>query len=173
MNPVLQTGDRVELVPVKRTEVHCGDILVFTAEDGRDIIHRVIRLSPLQTRGDNCGKDDPAVPECSLLYRAAAFRRNGRSAALTSGNAGVREFRRSQRRRRIRLLIRKAGIMIANCNVLRIPFRFLSVSEFPGKEIYYAGKYPVGWFDDNGRWHWMRFARFFVKAPPGNFRSRR
>ncbi len=40
---VLTSADNIKL----------GDILVFIADDGRPIIHRVVKLDPLQTKGDH------------------------------------------------------------------------------------------------------------------------
>jgi len=164
MLPVLRTGDRVRLRPVKRESLRCGDILAFTTADGREIVHRVVRLAPLQTRGDNCRDDDPPVPEGAPLFLALSYCRNGGSVVLSSGRSGIKEFRRSQIRRRVFAFLRKLLVPIAGCNPVRVSSRQLTTAVFQGKTVYYAWKYPVGWVDETG-WHWMRFARFFVENP--------
>jgi len=50
-------------------------------------------------------------------------------------------------------------------NPFKIPFKSLTKAVFQEKTVYYAGKRPVGWMDAKG-WHWMRFASFYVEAPP-------
>jgi len=84
---------------------------------------------------------------------------------LSSGAAGFREFHRDQFRRKLLDAVRKIVAPAAGRNCFRIPFRKLSKCVFPGKTVYYAGKYPVGYRDEKG-WHWMRFTRYFVEAPP-------
>jgi len=168
MLPVLRTGDQVELHPVERHAIHCGDILVFTDADGREIIHRVIRTTPLQTRGDNCTRNDQPVPSESPLFIARAFFRGGKYVTLSCGKRGRFEFLRNQFRCKCLFPIRKILCFAAQCNPWRIRFSTLKPSRFGEKTIYYAGTRPVGWQDSNG-WHWMRFARFFVEAPPKNF----
>lgn len=109
MVPLLQTGDQVDLRPIARKEAQIGDIIVFTAANGIQVIHRVICTNPLQTRGDNRTGDDPPVPAESPVFHAVAFIRNGIRKELTSGQAGRREFRRNQRRcfaiHRIRMIV--------------------------------------------------------------------
>lgn len=47
----LDKGDVIVLVSPKNLKI--GDIPVFIARDGRPIIHRVVSLNPIQTKGDN------------------------------------------------------------------------------------------------------------------------
>jgi len=165
MLPLLHLGDRVELVPVAHDAVHCGDIIVFPGHDNKQIIHRVVRLSPLQTRGDNCDRDDPPIPTEASIHLAIAFLRNGRRHLLTCGDEGLKEFRRHQRQRRLRMMLHRMLSPICALNPFKVPFQKLTHSTFGERCVYYAGKRPVGWRDQDG-WHWMRFARFFVQKPP-------
>lgn len=50
-NGGLEKGDVIVLISPKNLNV--GDIPVFLAKDGRPIIHRVVSLNPVQTKGDN------------------------------------------------------------------------------------------------------------------------
>jgi signal peptidase I len=45
-------GDIFLITGVEKEEIEIGDVIIFNA-DGRPIIHRVVSLNPLQTRGDN------------------------------------------------------------------------------------------------------------------------
>jgi len=69
------------MVIVKKKAVNIGDILVFEAGSAHPIIHRVISLNPLQTKGDHNGAqlvpgnnpynaDERAVPENKIIGTA-------------------------------------------------------------------------------------------------------
>ena len=72
MHPTLETGDRVETVGVSRSEVRIGDIISYVNGDGRRVIHRVVRLEPLVTRGDNASEEDAPVPDESPVWRVVS-----------------------------------------------------------------------------------------------------
>ena len=165
MLPLLHLGDHVELVPVQQDEVHPGDIIVFPGRDGKQIIHRIVRLSPLQTRGDNCAHDDPPIAPDATIHLAVAFLRNGRRHLLSSGDAGLREFRRHQRRRRLLEVLHRLLAPLCALNPFKVPFQKLTHVSFGDRRVYYAGRRPVGWYDQDG-WHWMRFGRFIAQRPP-------
>ena len=165
MLPVMQSGDRAELRPVRRDELQVGDIAVFTNSDGRKVIHRVVRTSPLQTRGDHCRVDDAPVAADSLLYLATGFRRGSEYRKLLNGAAGWREFRRNQRRLKWHMEGRRLLGMILMCNPCKVPFSRATPVVFRERTVYYVGKRPIGWRDAAG-WHWMRLARFWVEPPP-------
>ncbi len=62
MNPILREPDLLELQPYKDRPVKCGDVICFRApENGRPIVHRVIRVDSksIRTRGDNNTRSDP------------------------------------------------------------------------------------------------------------------
>ncbi|HIH39916.1 TPA: hypothetical protein HA219_04325 [Candidatus Woesearchaeota archaeon] len=62
-------GDVMVLSSAKNLEV--GDVIVFLAKDGRPIIHRVVKLNPVQTKGDGNKAQitpaaDPAINEQNI-----------------------------------------------------------------------------------------------------------
>ena len=164
MNPVLETGDLVELVPVARQDVQKGDILVHVNAEGRQIIHRVIGLSPLLTKGDNCIRADAPVPEASPLYRAVSCRHKGTQRSLTSGGTGLLQFYWNQCRKSAERVVTGVLSPFARKNPFRIPASRLTAAAFPDRTVYYAGKRPVGWMDSEG-WHWLGWAQFYVQQP--------
>lgn len=46
-----EKGDVMVLMSAKN--INLGDVIVFFSKDGRPIIHRVVKLNPLQTKGDH------------------------------------------------------------------------------------------------------------------------
>ena len=62
-------GDVMVLSSAKNPKV--GDVIVFFAKDGRPIIHRVVKLDPIQTKGDGNKAQittsiDPAINEQNI-----------------------------------------------------------------------------------------------------------
>ncbi|HBJ96941.1 MAG TPA: signal peptidase I [Lentisphaeria bacterium] len=169
MNPVLYAGDIVELVETERSSIQSGDIIVFPADNGKMIIHRVVRTEPeLVTRGDNCIHDDSPVPPGSPVKKAVARLRCGVRMLLTGGVAGEKEFHRNQRHlmrwRRFRNLIPD----ILQKNPFRLSCRFLKQVKFPAFSIYYFGSSPVLRIDSEGC-HWiMRGGRCLFRPPQQN-----
>jgi len=149
---------------INRAEVLLGDIIVFRAANGKRIIHRVVSLNPLQTRGDHCVHEDLPVPEESPVFRAVSYRRCGKQCFLSNGQIGLHEFRKHQRTLFAFNILSKCLYPFLLRNPFRISARCLSKSVFQDNTVYYWRKHPVGWTDKEG-WHWMRFARYFVEKP--------
>ena len=72
MRPWLKPGTAVTLEPIECSEkIRIGDV-VFTIADGRPMLHRVVRVSPiLITKGDALGCFDP--PPQAVLGRAVGL----------------------------------------------------------------------------------------------------
>ena len=72
MHPWLRSGSIVTVEPIGRSEkMRVGDV-IFTIADGRPMLHRVVRVSPiLITKGDALGCFDP--PPQAVLGRAVGL----------------------------------------------------------------------------------------------------
>lgn len=46
-------GDIFLIVGVEKEDIELGDTIIFQSSSGRPIIHRVVNLDPLETKGDN------------------------------------------------------------------------------------------------------------------------
>jgi hypothetical protein len=69
MWPLIQHGDRVIVHPLTSTPA-LGDIVLIDLE-GRLVLHRVVALDPLTTKGDAVARPDPALASASILGRLA------------------------------------------------------------------------------------------------------
>ncbi len=169
MNPVLYAGDIVELVETERSSIQSGDIIVFPADNGKMIIHRVVRIEPeLVTRGDNCSHDDSPVPPGAPVKKAVARLRYGVRMLLTGGTAGEKEFHRNQRHLTRRIRFRNLIPDILQKSPFRLSCRFLKQVDFPAFSIYYFGSSPVLRIDSDGC-HWiMRGGRYLFRPPRQN-----
>ena len=74
MAPFLQSGDIVTLHRIRPEDVAIGDIVLCAADDGRPVLHRVLRSwrgaegeRYIQTRGDSCLKLDIPISEAQVL----------------------------------------------------------------------------------------------------------
>ena len=65
MRPWLRPGDAVQVAPVSPAEVRPGDLLVFLGS-AHWLVHRVIGLHPLRTKGDALLQPDPEPPSPPL-----------------------------------------------------------------------------------------------------------
>jgi signal peptidase I len=61
MNPLLKSGDLLEVVPVNGRGLRIGDVILFSCpEEGRKVVHRVkaITAQGIRTKGDNNSRID-------------------------------------------------------------------------------------------------------------------
>jgi hypothetical protein len=82
MNPLLQPGDILRVVPYEEREIRRGDVVVFPEPRSRmTMVHRVLAVNPagVTTKGDNNSTmDDWILQPSDILGRVATIRRAGR-----------------------------------------------------------------------------------------------
>jgi len=92
MNPILRTGDLLEVVPYNGRQIRCGDaILFFCPEENRNVVHRVVALEArgIKTMGDNNVHSDPwIVTPGQVVGYVARAQRSRRWRRIPSGCAG-------------------------------------------------------------------------------------
>jgi hypothetical protein len=89
MNPILKSGDRLDIIPHYGKEIRRGDVIVFTPP-GADykIIHRVVSVDwdGIRTRGDNCNRIDPWVLSTDqIVGRVISVHRRSRRRRIFGG----------------------------------------------------------------------------------------
>jgi hypothetical protein len=94
MHPLLQDGDRVQVVPATAADVRMGHVVVLAGSSG-PIIHRLVGRWPgpagprLLTKGDGAPRLDPPASPDGLIGRVVARVRNGRVRRLDATAASV------------------------------------------------------------------------------------
>ncbi|MEA4862945.1 MAG: S26 family signal peptidase [Victivallaceae bacterium] len=163
---VFAPGDDLSAEAVEYGAAEVGDVIVFSdpANPKKLFVHRVITVAPagLRTQGDNNALPDPfTLPPDTRILRVVSRRRGSAESAVTRGKAGRREFRRNQRRVRLRLLWRRALRRPARLALLRrfAPSpRQLEKKQFRRdgrlfKSLLYRGNSVVASYDfDAARW---------------------
>ena len=73
MQPILKSGDSVTLI--KANEYKNGDVVLFRKEDGKFILHRIIRIrgNEVLTQGDSLSSIDEPIDKSKILGKAIAF----------------------------------------------------------------------------------------------------
>lgn len=100
MRPAIKDGEAILVEPVKLSQIHPDDIILYRMERGV-IAHRVQRLEQrggdilFITRGDTSHADDAPVPAEDVLGLVVAVERDGRTITLTGRTA---RWRRAARR---------------------------------------------------------------------------
>jgi mRNA-degrading endonuclease RelE of RelBE toxin-antitoxin system len=87
MNPLLKSGDRLEIVSCNREKIRVGDVVVFySPEDETKVVHRVVCSDSdgIKTRGDNCSHTDERILKHEHIL--------GRVISATRGNRRFRVF---------------------------------------------------------------------------------
>ncbi len=105
MSGVFRPGDELLCRSLPYNELRIGDVIVFSAESGKLIVHRVIRFSdsgdPV-TMGDNNPTPDRKGPGKLPEYRlVTGFRRRDLLCSVRNGRAGMTQFYRNRLRRTI------------------------------------------------------------------------
>jgi signal peptidase I len=91
MRPFIRDGDLVEVRPIGATSVRRGDVVLFRAEGGRALAHRVVRVvgddrrEALVTKGDSITWCDGPISREQVLGRVVAVERDGRRIGLGGG----------------------------------------------------------------------------------------
>ncbi|MDD4816629.1 MAG: S26 family signal peptidase [Victivallaceae bacterium] len=124
---VFTPGDMLLAEPVEFSRVAPGDIVVFASPPTPEklLVHRAVSVScgTIRTHGDNNLRPDPvALASNAQLLKVIAVKRAGAQLKVTSGRCGMTEFRRNQRRVRIRC----AAARLAHPLAALAPLRFLA-----------------------------------------------
>lgn len=88
MSPALEPGDTAIVEPLRGQPPRAGEILLFAAEGGQPIVHRMVAgrqhggMLLLATKGDSAWTWDPVLPETALLGRVTSVERGGRTLPL-------------------------------------------------------------------------------------------
>ena len=92
MNPTLQPGDRLRVIPYNDKKIRRGDVITFVPPGGDSkIIHRVVSvdLHGIRTRGDNCNEMDQWVlNRDQILGRVVNVQRGKRRLSVFGGPMG-------------------------------------------------------------------------------------
>ena len=123
MNPLLRTGDGLEVIPYEGNPMNIGDVVVFChPEEKYQIVHRVVAITSegIRTRGDNNNSLDPWVvqPE-DIIGRVVSAKRKTKQKTIHGGSRG--------RMLALALLFRKKA-HITTSKLLHSPYHSLSGS---------------------------------------------
>ena len=92
MNPTMQSGDILQVVPYGNQPVRCGDVIVFRpVTDERTITHRVVAVTAdgVRARGDNNINIDPWVlTPAEIVGRVTEIGRGRRTLRIAGGKIG-------------------------------------------------------------------------------------
>ena len=92
MNPLLKSGDRLQIVSCDLDKIRVGDVVVFISPDnGSKVVHRIIsvNLDGIRTRGDNCNyQDDWVLRREHILGRVVSAQRGKRRWRVFGGAMG-------------------------------------------------------------------------------------
>lgn len=89
MRPLIRRGrDPVTIVPLNR-EMKIGDVVLFTLDKSRYVVHRVWKLKDdrVRTFGDNCVNPEPWFSREQVLGQVVRYVRNGRTHQLDTPQA--------------------------------------------------------------------------------------
>lgn len=84
MQPLVQDGDQLVVAPVEVEKIRVGDIILFTNESGRALVHRVIKYQTLDgvmnflMQGDHASHPDGWISPPSILGKVTLIGRSGK-----------------------------------------------------------------------------------------------
>lgn len=81
MRPAILPGDKITVAPTTREELRNGDVVLFIRSQ-QLVVHRVIALAPLTTRGDAFASPDASVAAGALLGRVVKIESRSASPLL-------------------------------------------------------------------------------------------
>lgn len=174
MRGTFASGETLELDGTTFESLRPGDVVVMFDRNPY-VVHRIIgkNADSAVTMGDNNGRPDAwkLTPDGTFRLVTAAVSLNGTFRAVAGGEAGMRQFRRRQR---IRKLHRFAGCLVSPLKplkFLRIPAR--SEAKFRDGTVQWSyGRIPVAARSPKGgiRYlHWSK--RLFFRVPETMARS--
>jgi signal peptidase len=88
MNPTLQSGDALQIIPYDSKKIRCGDVIVFIPPGGdRKITHRVISIDSkgVKTKGDNNKRIDSWVLSHDNIIGEVIYVQRGRGCRRVYG----------------------------------------------------------------------------------------
>jgi hypothetical protein len=92
MNPILKSGDLLEVLAYNSRMVDCGDVIVFYCpEENCTVVHRVVATGAhgIRTRGDDNARVDPWLVSPELIAGYAIRAQRGlRWRRISGGRAG-------------------------------------------------------------------------------------
>jgi hypothetical protein len=90
MWPCFQDGDLLEIIPVQGKKIRTGDCVVYCANDGQMVVHRVIDIDEtITTQGDALQKPDlEKIKPGQIHGRVACRYRMGRKTSVWNGKLG-------------------------------------------------------------------------------------
>ena len=88
MLPLIQEGDVLLVKPVAPCQIHMGDVVLFTTEEGRPLVHRVIKRQKRAQRysfllkADQASEQDGLIAQEGVLGRLESVERAGREISM-------------------------------------------------------------------------------------------
>ena len=162
MYRVLTPGERLEVQEIAPEQLVCGDVAVVTHQDRQNIVHRVIRVSDdeLQTMGDNTAQADPPVKfngNHRFFLVTGAINSRGEFRKIINGEAGMMQFRRNQRKMKIRRFFGR--ILWAFESLFFWRRTAGELCKFGKEEVYYYKNIPVARRNQDGRIIYLKWTR--------------
>ena len=90
MLPLIQEGDILLVKPVVPHQIHVGDVVLFTTEEGRPLVHRVIKRKgqagsyAFLLKADQALEQDGLITQEHLLGRLETLERAGKEISMRS-----------------------------------------------------------------------------------------
>lgn len=168
MRGVFEPGETLVLTETSFETLRAGDVVAIFGREPY-IVHRIVEMHAeyAVTMGDNNDRPDPVnlTPDACFRLVADAVSPDGTVRLVAGGDAGMRQFRLRQRKRK---MLRPAGWLarlLKPLGVLRIPAR--AEAKFRDGTIQWScGGIPVAACRPNGRIvyrHWSK--RLFFRVP--------
>jgi signal peptidase len=92
MNPTLEVGDGLKVLPYCGKRIRAGDVVVFKHPvEGKNVVHRVIQVNDdgICTRGDNNNQEDPwLLQPDQIIGRVVHVIRKDETRTLAGGTRG-------------------------------------------------------------------------------------
>ena len=176
MRGVFAPGERLVMAGRAFETLRTGDVVAMF-DRTPPCVHRIVEMNgdSAVTMGDNNGRPDSMklTPDCDFRVVTGAISADGKERAVAGGEAGMRQFRRRQRKRN---LLRFAGWLaspLKPLKFLRIPAR--SETKYrDGTALWSCGAIPVAARRPDGgiRYlHWSK--RLFFRVPRTSVQSGR
>ena len=89
MLPLIQAGDFLLVKPVAPCQIRVGDVVLFITEEGRPLVHRVIKDKRAQCysfllKADQASEEDGLIAQEGVLGRLETVERAGREISMRS-----------------------------------------------------------------------------------------
>ncbi len=159
MNPTLDAGDGLKVLPYHGRTIRPGDVVVFRSPAGRhNVVHRVVRVDGqgIRTRGDNNTEDDAWLLQLDQIIGQVVYvtRHNttwrlaaGRSGRVLAAFARIRRSVGSCMANLLRPIYRALGTsgIFRRCLGPPAHLRIVSFARPNGVEMHlFLGRLPIG-----------------------------